>query len=86
MRVYMIGRNYQPADIDVADAAGRLAAWLADDANPVLGEIIQRWLWKPADSGGLGALAGSLWDVAVLRAELLATWPFARAAAAARDA
>ena len=74
MRVYLIERDYQPAEIDVADIAGKFATWLIDDANPALSEVIQRWLWQPPDRGGLGALAESIYDVAVLRAEVIASW------------
>ncbi len=74
MRVYVIGRDYQATEIDVADAAGRFMAWLVDSANPALTEVIQAWLWQPADAGGLGALAESMGDVALLRAELVAAW------------
>ena len=56
----------------MAEAAGRFIGWLADAANPVLNEIIQSWLWEPDDAGGLGALAESVWDVALLRAEITA--------------
>ena len=74
MRVYMIGRDYQATDIDAADAARRFAAWLTDEANPVLAEVIQTWLWQPPDAGGLGALAESGRDVAALRTEIAALW------------
>ncbi len=74
MRVFMIGRDYQATDIDVADAARRFMAWLTGAANPALTEIIQRWLWQPPDAGGLGALAESNDDVALLRAELVTRW------------
>jgi hypothetical protein len=74
LRVYLIKQNYQPADVDLVEVAGRFAVWLADDANPVLTEVIASWMWQPADAGGLGALAGSAWDVALLRAEITAAW------------
>ena len=74
MRVFLIGRNYQASEIDVAEAAGRFIAWLADDANPVLTKLLQRWLSQPADRGGLGALAESAGDLARLRAEVIAVW------------
>jgi len=80
VRIYVIGRDYQPTDIDVADAVRLFTAWLIDGANPVLTEIIQRWLWQPADAGGLGALAETTDDVAALRAELAAWWQRARSA------
>jgi len=70
----MIGRNYRGTEIDAADAARRFTAWLADDANPVLAEVIQTWLSQPPDAGGLGALAESDRDVAALRAEITALW------------
>ena len=74
MRVYVIGRDYQATDIETGDVARRFLAWLADDANGALTEVIQTWLWLPADSGGLGALAESAWDVALLRAEVIMVW------------
>ncbi len=74
MRVYLIGRDYQATDIDTGEAARRFMAWLTDDTNAALTEVIQTWLWLPADSGGLGALAESAWDVALLRAEVVAAW------------
>ena len=74
MRVYVIGRNYGGTEIDVADAARRFTAWLVDDANPVLAEVIQTWLSQPPDAGGLGALAKSDRDVSALRAEIAALW------------
>jgi len=74
LQVYVIGRDYQPSEIDAADAARRFTAWLAEEANPVLGEIIQAWLWQPPDAGGLGALAESDGDIAGLRAEIAALW------------
>ena len=74
MRVYLIGRGYQAVEIGTADAARRFMNWLAETANPILGEVIQFWLWQPPDVGGLGALAESTNDVAMLRAEILASW------------
>jgi hypothetical protein len=74
VRVYMIGRNYQASDIDTGDVARRFVTWLIDDANTALTEIIQTWLWLPADSGGLAALAESAWDLALLRAEVTGIW------------
>lgn len=74
MRVYVIGRDYQATEIDPGDVARRFLAWLAEDANTALTEVIQTWLWLPADSGGLGALAESAWDVALLRAEIISAW------------
>ena len=74
MRVYLIGRDYQPTDIDVTDAARRFLAWLADAANPELTDLVQTWLWQPPDAGGLGALAESPADVAQLRAQVTQAW------------
>jgi hypothetical protein len=73
VRVYVIGRNCQATEIDVTEAARRFAAWLADPANPALTEVIQTWLWSPADAGGLGALAESLADITRLRANITVT-------------
>jgi hypothetical protein len=70
----LIGKDYQATDIDTGELARRFLAWLADDANTALTEVIQTWLWLPADSGGLGALAESVWDVALLRAAVIAVW------------
>jgi hypothetical protein len=75
LRIYLIARDYQGAEIDTADAARRFMAWLADAANPVLAEVIQTWLCQPPDAGGLGAVAGSGRDVAALRAAVSALWP-----------
>jgi hypothetical protein len=74
LRVYLIGRGYQAVEIGTADAAMQFIAWLAQAANPVLGEVIQTWLWQPPDAGGLGALAESARDVALLRDEVLTIW------------
>jgi hypothetical protein len=74
VRVYLIGRNYQPTEIDIAEATRRFLAWLADAANPALTDLVQIWMWRPPDSGGLGALAESPGDVARLRAQAAATW------------
>jgi hypothetical protein len=70
LRVYQIGRAYQPADIDTGDAARQFLAWLADDAGPVLERLIRSWLVLPPDAGGLGALVESEADVATLQAEI----------------
>lgn len=78
MRVLLIGRNYQASEIGVTEAAGRFIAWLADDANPVLTKLLQRWLSQPADRGGLGALAESAGDLGRLRTEVIAVWQRAR--------
>jgi len=72
LRFYAIDKDYQATEIDAADAAGRFIAWLADAASPVLGDLIQTWLWQPRETGGLGVLADSESDVAVLRAEIVA--------------
>ncbi len=74
MRVYLIGRNSQPTEIDITDAARRFLAWLADTANPALTDLVQTWMWRPPDSGGLGALAETPDDVALLRAQVEAIW------------
>lgn len=72
MLVYVIERNYQPSEIEVAEAASRFIGWLADAANPLLAELISRWLWGPPDTGGLGALAESAADIALLRGHIAA--------------
>lgn len=74
MRVFVIGRNYQPAEIDVHDVAERFTAWLADGSNLLLAEVIRTWLWQPPDSGGLGVLAESDEDVMTLQAEVAMLW------------
>lgn len=74
MRVYLIGKGYQATEIGTTEAAARFIAWLADTGNPVLGEVIQAWLWQPPDAGGLGALAESDLDIGLLRAEITAAW------------
>lgn len=74
MRVYVIDKNGQPADVQLPEMASQFLAWLANDANPLLNAIIQRWLWQPANVGGWGALAESAWDIALLRAEITAEW------------
>jgi hypothetical protein len=79
VRVYVIDKDCQPTDVQLPQMASQFVAWLANDANPVLNAIIQGWLWQPADLGGLGALAESAWDIALLRAEITAAWqPSAR--------
>lgn len=70
MRVYQIGRAYQPADVDTGDAARQFLAWLADDAGPVLERLIRSWLMLPPDAGGLGALVESEADVVTLQTEI----------------
>lgn len=88
VRLYVIDENYQPTEVQLPQMASQFVAWLANDANPVLNAIIQGWLWQPVDLGGLGALAESAWDIALLRAEITATWepssPASQANAAAR--
>ena len=74
MRVYLIDKDHQPTDIDVADLASRFSSWLTDDANAVLSEIIWGWLQQPPENGGLGALDGTIFDIALLRAEVIASW------------
>ncbi len=74
MRVFVIGRNYQPTEIDVPDAARRFTAWLADGTNLLLAEVIRTWLWQPPDAGGMGALAESDEDVMTLQAEVAMLW------------
>jgi hypothetical protein len=74
LRVYLIGRGYQATEIDTVDTAMRFIAWFTEPANPALGEVIQTWLWQPPDAGGLGALAESARDVALLRTEIVAAW------------
>lgn len=74
MRVYVIDKNCQPTEVQLPQMASQFVAWLANDANPLLNAIIQGWLWQPSDLGGLGALAESAWDIALLRAEITATW------------
>lgn len=72
MRIYEIGRDYQPVEIDTGDTARRFLAWLADAAGPVLAGVIRTWLTLPPDVGGLGALVESDADVAALLAEVSA--------------
>jgi hypothetical protein len=74
LRVYLIDKDHQPTDIDVAELASRFSTWLTDDANSVLSEIIWGWLQQPPENGGLGALDGTIYDIALLRAEVIANW------------
>ena len=74
MDAHMTGKGCRAAGTGTGEAARRFLAWLAADANPALTGIIQAWLWQPC-SGGPGVLPASAWDVALLRAEILATWP-----------
>jgi hypothetical protein len=83
MRVYLVNADHQPTEIDIADLAGRFSAWLADDANPVLSEIICGWLRQSPRHGGLGAVAGTVYDLALLRAEVVASWAAGQQHAAA---
>lgn len=69
MRVYQIGRAYQPADIETGDVARHFLAWLSD-AGPVLERLIRYWLMVPPDAGGLGALVESDADIATLQTEI----------------
>lgn len=85
MRVYVIDENYQPTEVQLPEVASQFLAWLADDANPALNSIIQGWLWQPTHIGGLGALAESAWDIALLRAEVTAAWRRSQPAAKAND-
>jgi hypothetical protein len=75
VHAHTTGQDRRAAGMDTGDAARRFLAWLATDANPALTKIIQAWLWLPACSSGPGALTFSAWDVARLRAEVLAAWP-----------
>jgi hypothetical protein len=74
VRVYVIDRNYQPTEIELPGVASQFVAWFTQDSNPLLNAIIQSWLWQPTDIGGLGVLAESAWDIALLRAEITAAW------------
>jgi hypothetical protein len=65
------GTLHRVAGLDTGDAARQFLAWLGDEANPALTKVIQGWLWQRA----LGGPAACAWDVALLRAEVLATWP-----------
>lgn len=77
LRVYVIGRVFQATETDTGKAARKFLAWLAEDANASLTELIQTWLWLPADAGGPGVLAESAGEIAALRAESAATLPSA---------
>jgi hypothetical protein len=81
----LTSRNFQPASPPVAGHASRFPAGLAAGAGPALTRFIGAWLREP-DSGADSAWA-SAWDVAVLRAGVLATWPpdAARAPAPSRE-
>jgi hypothetical protein len=69
----LTSRNVQPASTPVAGQASRVTAWLAADAGPALTRLIGAWLREPR--GGASKAPACVWDVAVLRAEILATWP-----------
>ena len=69
----LTSRNVQPVRTPAAGPACRFAAWLAADANPALARLICAWLREPR--GSAGKAPACVWDVAVLRAEILATWP-----------
>lgn len=75
------GKDRRAAGTGTGEAARLFLAWLAADANPALTKIIQAWLWQPG-CGGPGVLPVSAWDVARLRAEILAAWPPAPASRA----
>jgi len=81
----LTSRNVQPASTPGAGQARRFAAWLADDANPALTRLICAWLREPR--GSADSAPACAWDVAVLRAGILATWPpgAARAPAPSRE-
>jgi hypothetical protein len=74
LQVYVTGRDYQATEIDAADSARRFTAWLTAEANPLVGEVIQTWLWQSPDAGPLGALAESGRDVAALRTKIATLW------------
>lgn len=76
MRVFLIGRNYQPTGIDAVDAAWRYNARLVADANPVLMRLRQCCLPDPSDWRAAVASAAGL---ARLGAEGSAVWWQARA-------
>ena len=73
MNERMTGTHLRAAGADRRDTAARFLAWLAADANPALTKIIQSWLCQRR--GAQGDLATTAWDVALLRAEVLAAWP-----------
>jgi hypothetical protein len=74
LRGCVIGNDHQASEVDAADAAWRLMAWLTDGVNSMLAEAIQTWLWQPPKAGGLGVLAGIGRDVTALRTEIAALW------------
>ena len=82
VHVHTTGQDCRATGMNTGEAARRFQAWLAADVNPALTKIIQAWLWLPACSGGPGELPVSAWDVARLRAEILAAWPQALGPAA----
>ena len=69
----LTSRNVQPASTPIAGQACRFLAWLAQDGNPALTRLIYAWLREPR--GSADSAPACVWDVAVLRAETLATWP-----------
>ena len=69
----LTSRNVQPASTPIAGQACRFLAWLAQDGNPALTRLIYAWLREPR--GSASNAPACAWDVAVLRAEILATWP-----------
>jgi hypothetical protein len=69
----LTSRNVQHASTLAAGQVRRFAAWLADDAGPALARLICGWLREPR--GSAGDAPACAWDVAVLRAGILATWP-----------
>ena len=75
MHAHTTGQDRRAVVMNTGDAARNFLAWLAADANPALTRIIQAWLWLPACAGGPGELPVCAWDVARLRAEILAAWP-----------
>lgn len=70
LRFYVIGRDDQETEIDGADGARRFMAWLTDEANAVLAEVIETWLWQPPEADGLDPLAEPGGDIAGLRTEI----------------
>ena len=79
----LTSRNVQPASTPAAGQARRFLAWLAEDGNPALTRLICAWLREPC--GAAESAPACAWDVAVLRAEILAPWPPGAASAAAQS-
>jgi hypothetical protein len=69
----LTSRNLQPASIPIADQPRSFLARLAEDGNPALTRLVCAWLREPR--GSADSAPACVWDVAVLRAEILATWP-----------